>query len=139
MAGRRGSTGIGSFAALGAEVFTINVTPDGSFPRPAEPLPELDEVAGADAEVAVIVEGEEVAAEVLAENDEVVESSIVLRRLYSRLFDGRLNPIASRRIWHAILYVLHELFREYDGTIGRAFGFGPNARAGALYRMVTGG
>jgi phosphomannomutase len=27
-------------AALGAEVITINVTPDGSFPRPAEPLPE---------------------------------------------------------------------------------------------------
>ncbi len=27
-------------AALGAEVFTINVTPNGSFPRPAEPLPE---------------------------------------------------------------------------------------------------
>jgi phosphomannomutase len=26
--------------ALGAEVFPINVTPDGSFPRPAEPLPE---------------------------------------------------------------------------------------------------
>ena len=26
--------------ALGAEVFTINVTPDGSFPRPAEPLAE---------------------------------------------------------------------------------------------------
>src|SRR6266446_5486549 len=26
--------------ALGAEVFTINVTPDGSFPRPAEPLSE---------------------------------------------------------------------------------------------------
>ncbi len=26
--------------ALGAEVFTINVTPDGTFPRPAEPLPE---------------------------------------------------------------------------------------------------
>ncbi len=26
--------------ALGAEVFTINVTADGSFPRPAEPLPE---------------------------------------------------------------------------------------------------
>src|SRR5205807_1569452 len=26
--------------ALGAEVFTINVTPDGSFPRPAEPLVE---------------------------------------------------------------------------------------------------
>ena len=38
--------GAGSFAgpklleALGAEVFTINVTPDGSFPRPAEPLAE---------------------------------------------------------------------------------------------------
>ncbi len=27
-------------AALGAEVFSINVTPDGTFPRPAEPLPE---------------------------------------------------------------------------------------------------
>jgi phosphomannomutase len=27
-------------AALGAEVIPINVTPDGSFPRPAEPLPE---------------------------------------------------------------------------------------------------
>ena len=27
-------------AALGAEVISINVTPDGSFPRPAEPLPE---------------------------------------------------------------------------------------------------
>ena len=27
-------------AALGAEVFTINVNPNGSFPRPAEPLPE---------------------------------------------------------------------------------------------------
>jgi len=27
-------------AALGAEVFTINVTPNGSFPRPAEPLAE---------------------------------------------------------------------------------------------------
>src|SRR3989449_10732340 len=27
-------------ASLGAEVFTINVTPDGSFPRPAEPLAE---------------------------------------------------------------------------------------------------
>lgn len=26
--------------ALGAEVISINVTPDGSFPRPAEPLPE---------------------------------------------------------------------------------------------------
>jgi len=26
--------------ALGAEVIAINVTPDGSFPRPAEPLPE---------------------------------------------------------------------------------------------------
>src|SRR6266581_8873052 len=26
--------------ALGAEVFAINVTPNGSFPRPAEPLPE---------------------------------------------------------------------------------------------------
>jgi len=26
--------------ALGAEVFSINVTPDGTFPRPAEPLPE---------------------------------------------------------------------------------------------------
>jgi len=26
--------------ALGAEVFTVNVTPDGSFPRPAEPLAE---------------------------------------------------------------------------------------------------
>ena len=26
--------------ALGAEVIPINVTPDGSFPRPAEPLPE---------------------------------------------------------------------------------------------------
>src|SRR5215211_3943878 len=26
--------------ALGAEVFTINTTPDGLFPRPAEPLPE---------------------------------------------------------------------------------------------------
>src|SRR6266567_2432694 len=26
--------------ALGAEVLTINVTPNGSFPRPAEPLPE---------------------------------------------------------------------------------------------------
>jgi phosphomannomutase len=26
--------------ALGAEVVTINTTPDGSFPRPAEPLPE---------------------------------------------------------------------------------------------------
>jgi phosphomannomutase len=26
--------------ALGAEVVSINVTPDGSFPRPAEPLPE---------------------------------------------------------------------------------------------------
>ena len=25
--------------ALGAEVIPINVTPDGSFPRPAEPLP----------------------------------------------------------------------------------------------------
>jgi len=38
--------GAGSWAgpklleALGAEVFTINVTPDGSFPRPAEPLSE---------------------------------------------------------------------------------------------------
>src|SRR5437870_2296576 len=38
--------GAGSWAgpklleALGAEVFTINVTPDGSFPRPAEPLAE---------------------------------------------------------------------------------------------------
>ena len=27
-------------AALGADVVTINVTPDGSFPRPAEPTPE---------------------------------------------------------------------------------------------------
>jgi phosphomannomutase len=27
-------------AALGADVIPINVTPDGSFPRPAEPLPE---------------------------------------------------------------------------------------------------
>ena len=27
-------------AAMGAEVIPINVTPDGSFPRPAEPLPE---------------------------------------------------------------------------------------------------
>jgi len=27
-------------ASLGAEVFTINTTPDGSFPRPAEPLAE---------------------------------------------------------------------------------------------------
>jgi phosphomannomutase len=27
-------------AALGAEVIPINVTPDGSFPRPAEPVPE---------------------------------------------------------------------------------------------------
>ena len=27
-------------AALGAEVIPINITPDGSFPRPAEPLPE---------------------------------------------------------------------------------------------------
>jgi phosphomannomutase len=27
-------------SALGADVFPINVTPDGSFPRPAEPLPE---------------------------------------------------------------------------------------------------
>jgi phosphomannomutase len=26
--------------ALGAEVFTVNTTPDGLFPRPAEPLPE---------------------------------------------------------------------------------------------------
>src|SRR6476659_7211885 len=26
--------------ALGAEVITINVNPDGTFPRPAEPLPE---------------------------------------------------------------------------------------------------
>ncbi len=26
--------------ALGAEVFTVNATPDGLFPRPAEPLPE---------------------------------------------------------------------------------------------------
>lgn len=34
--------------ALGAEVFTINVTPDGSFPRPAEPLPEnLDDLCAA--------------------------------------------------------------------------------------------
>ena len=42
-----------------------------SSDRPAEPQPELDEVAGADGAVAVEVEGEEVAAEVLAEDDEV--------------------------------------------------------------------
>src|SRR5688500_13455809 len=29
--------------ALGAEVIAINVTPDGSFPRPAEPLPRSEE------------------------------------------------------------------------------------------------
>jgi phosphomannomutase len=32
--------GPGLLEALGAEVIPINVTPDGSFPRPAEPLPE---------------------------------------------------------------------------------------------------
>ena len=37
--------------------------------RPAESLPKLDEVAGADA--AVAVEGEEITAEGLAEDDEV--------------------------------------------------------------------
>ena len=35
-------------AALGAEVIPINITPDGSFPRPAEPLPEnLGDLCGA--------------------------------------------------------------------------------------------
>src|ERR1700730_10017725 len=43
-----------------------------SSDRPPEPQPELDEVAGADGAVAVEVEGEEVTAEVLAEDDEVV-------------------------------------------------------------------
>ena len=40
-----------------------------SSDRPAKPQPELDEVARADAAVAVEVEGKEVAAEVFAEVD----------------------------------------------------------------------
>ena len=42
--------------------------------RPAKPQPELVEVAGGDRAVAIVVEGEEVAAEVLAEEDEIARA-----------------------------------------------------------------
>ncbi|MBE3100220.1 MAG: phosphoglucosamine mutase [Planctomycetes bacterium] len=107
--------------ALGAEVVTINTTPDGTFPRPAEPLPEnLGALCaavrrhGADIGVAQDMDADRLA--VVSEAGEPIGEERTLALAVQRVLAGTPGPVVVNL---STTHAIDEIARRFGCQVTR--------------------